>query len=88
MYSKLRKFDKVKDMTEVDPYGWCDLAEAYANGVVSPALTAAELNMNNIDDPESIVGKPSDEFDAIRLQNFVRERGVVAPESSESKDSD
>lgn len=76
MIAVLRDFDKVKDMQEVDQFGYVNLGEAYANGVVEGNLNPDVSEFNGIEHPESIIGKPSDEFDAIALQKTVRERGV------------
>lgn len=82
MIAVLRDFDKVKDMQEVDQFGYVNLGEAYANGVVEGNLNPDVSEFNGIEHPEAIIGKPSDEFDAIALQNIVRERGVEQPETS------
>ena len=81
-----RPFDKVKDMQEVDQFGYVDLCSAYANGAISGDLAVETGKMNGIEHPESILGKPSDEFDAIALNKVVRERGVKsesAPKEAE-----
>lgn len=71
-----RGFDPIKDMEEVDQFGFIDLASAYATGSVSGSLNPEQSVMNGIEDPSSILGKPSDEFDAVRLNKYVRENGV------------
>lgn len=82
MISVLRDFDKVKDMQEVDQFGYVNLGEAYANGVVQGNLNPDVSEFNGIEHPESIIGKPSDEFDAIAMTKTVRERGVKQPETT------
>ena len=83
MLCNCRPFDKVKDMQEVDQFGYVDLCNAYANGAISGDLAVETGKMNGIEHPEAILGKPSDEFDAIALNKVVRERGV----KSETKDA-
>lgn len=74
-------FDPCKDMQEVDQTGYIDLATAYVNGVVSGDLNPDQLTFNQIEEPESILGRPSDEFDAIRMRDYVVKNG----QSSEGK---
>lgn len=85
MIAVLRDFDKVKDMQEVDQFGFVDLPKAYSQGVVSSDLKVETGKMNGIEHPESIFGKPSDEFDAIRMNQVVRERGTESKLSSDVK---
>lgn len=86
MFAVCRPFDKVKDLQEVDQFGYVDLCSAYANGSISGDLSVQTGKMNGIEHPEAIIGKPSDEFDAIALNKVVRERGFMSeptPASSE-----
>ena len=88
MIAKLRPFDKIKDMQEVDQFGYVNLCESYANGAISGDLAVDTGKMNGIEHPESIIGKPSDEFDAIALSKTVRERGVKSVSPSDGKSSE
>ena len=72
-----RGFDPCKDLTEVDQIGYIDLATAYANGVVSGDANPDQLTFNQIEDPASILGRPADEFDAIRMRDYVVKNGQV-----------
>lgn len=69
-------FDKIKDMAEVEQFGYINLAQAYANGVVEGSANPDQLSFNQIEDPASIMGKPSDEFEAINMRSYVRKTGV------------
>ena len=65
---------KVKDkgdLYEVSQFGWLDIAAAYETGVVTGSLEGLEASMNNIDDPASIMGKPSDIFEAYRMKDYI-----------------
>lgn len=86
MRSIVRVFDKIQDMAEVEQFGYVNLAHAYVSGAIDGHINPDVSAMNNIEEPESIIGKPSDEFDAIALQKVVRERGVKSPEPSSSPD--
>lgn len=81
MIAICRPFDKIKDLAEVDQFGYVNLPEAYSKGSIDGSINPDVSSMNKIDDPESIIGKPADEFDAIRMQNFVRERGKKSSKS-------
>lgn len=76
-----RGFDVLADVQEVDQSGYLDLATAYMNGVVSGDINPDQLTFNQIEDPSSIMGRPSDEFDAIRMRDYVVKNG----QSSEGK---
>lgn len=82
MRAVVREFDKVKDMAEVDQFGYVNLPQAYVSGSIDGHINPDISAMNNIDDPESIIGRPSDEFDAIALQQVIRERGKKSPENT------
>ena len=76
-------FDKLCDMQEVDQFGYIDLASAYTNGVVSGDVNPDQLSFNMIEDPASILGRPSDEFDVIRMRDYVVEHGQSSEGDSE-----
>ena len=75
-----RGFDESKDIEEVDQFGYIDLCQAYATGSVSGDMYPDQLRMNDIEDPMSILGRPVDEFDAVRMNKIIRERGVKKEE--------
>lgn len=75
MIALIREFDKVKDMSEVDQFGYVNLPQAYVSGSIDGHINPDISAMNHIEDPGSIIGRPSDEFDAIALQQVIRERG-------------
>lgn len=85
MISICRLFDKIKDLAEVDQFGYVNLPEAYSKGSIDGSINPDVSSMNNIEAPELIIGKPGDEFDAIRMQNFVRERGKRSSKSEPSQ---
>lgn len=77
MLHKIRPFDKRKDMEEVDQFGWLNLTDAYAHGVIPADLRATEGEFAPVENAEAMIGRPADEFDAIRMVKFIKERGVV-----------
>lgn len=70
-------FDKVKDLFDVDQFGYVNLSEALTTGVVDSSLKIEESLFNGIDDPASIIGKPRDVFEAYRMAHQVASRGMV-----------
>ena len=79
-----RPFDPIKDMTEVEPFGFVDLVRAYATGTVEGDIHPDQLNFNLIEDPSSIIGRPADEFDAVKFGNDAVKRGRV-PEKGDGE---
>lgn len=65
-------YDKVKDLSPVDPYGFIDLADAYDKGTVPSSIADNVLNYNQIEDPESIYGTPRDVFESYRMRDRIR----------------
>lgn len=69
MIFKRAKFNPVKDIQEVDQFGFIDLVKAFQNGYVEGDSDIRTDSYNNIEEPASIMGKPSDVFDALRMQD-------------------
>ena len=82
MRAVIREFDKIKDLAEVDQFGFVNLPQAYVSGSIDGHINPDISAMNNIEEPESIIGRPSDEFDAIALQQVIRERGKKSSNES------
>lgn len=64
-------FDKSKDIREVDPFGFVDLGLCLKTGSVPSDVTASVSNYNGIEDPQSIIGTPSDVFEAMRMHDEI-----------------
>lgn len=69
------KFNPWRDLEKVSPDGALDLCKAYALGSIPSSLEGSEADYNNIDDPASISGKPSDVFDSMAMEKTIQERG-------------
>lgn len=65
------EFDPIRDIQAVDPTGGLDLAKAHAMSSVPANIAAEELQYNDIDDPRSIGGRPSDSFEAVQMSKSV-----------------
>lgn len=79
-------FNELADIAEVDQFGVIDLRSAYVNGCVPENITLTSESFNNIDDAGSLLGRPSDVFDAIRKAEYVSAakaaRGAEAPNAT------
>lgn len=65
------EFDPKRDIQAVDPTGGFDLAKAHAMSSVPANIAADDLQFNEIDDPRSIGGRPSDNFEAAQMSKSV-----------------
>lgn len=75
------KYDENRDIKEVDQFGFIDLAECLANGVVPSTVADSEADYNGIEDPSEILGKPSDVFDCYKMSDYIKSVGVKKDES-------
>ena len=71
------KYNPVKDIHDVDQFGFIDLQECLANGEVPATIADSEDQYNGIEDPGEILGKPSDVFEAYKMADYVKSVGVV-----------
>lgn len=76
-------YDPVRDLKSVEPFGFIDLKDALANSAVPSQLPDSEADYNGIENPESILGKPADVFDAMAMQRSIND---FVPPSSAEKD--
>lgn len=82
------KYDPAKDLKPVDENGYLDLASAYVNKTVPADIVTQDTDFNGIEDPGSIIGKPSDVFDAIRMQEAIEKRAASVSESANNAAED
>lgn len=71
-------FDKSKDIKEVDKYGFVDLTLCLRTGSVPSDVSASVSNYNGIEDPQSIIGSPSDIFEAMRMHDEIKNNASSA----------
>lgn len=74
------KYDPVRDIEAVTQTGYIDLAKANAMSSIPASLSAEQLMYNEIDDPRSIAGRPSDVFEAAQASKVIA--GYKAPEKA------
>ena len=65
-------FDKSKDLKEVENHGYVDLTLCLRTGSVPSDVSASVSNYNGIEDPQSIIGSPSDVFEAMRMHDEIK----------------
>ena len=70
-------YDPTKDLYPVAQYGSVDLNHAFRVGGISSSVTADQGDYNGIDSSESIVGKPRDVFESMRLHEFVQSQAAA-----------
>lgn len=75
------------DVGEVDQFGVVDLRSAYVNHAVPENVEISADTFNGVEDASSLLGRPSDVFDAIRKANYVASRAASADKAPEGASS-
>lgn len=71
-------YDPVRDLGEASQSGYVDLYQLLGNGVLPANLNVTAESFNDIEDPKSIYGKPSDQFEAMSMAKELNKRGAAA----------
>lgn len=80
------EYNELVDINEVDQIGYVDLRMAYETQTIPGNLNPEDMSYNDIDDPASIAGKPSDIFGAIQAgQKYASFMEGQASEEDKSK---
>lgn len=83
-------YDPVKDIAEVDQFGFVNITNAFKNGYVPGSNASVHVDFDHAEDPSAIVGKPSDVFEAYRMQDSlmqgIKDSGSKSKGSSSLKD--
>lgn len=75
------EFDPSRDMREVDPLGYVDLGKALMTGIVPSNVSGNMSSYNGIENPESILGSPSDVFESLRMIDSINQSSAVGGQS-------
>lgn len=75
-------YDPVRDLAPVDQFGFIELKSALAESVVPSQLPDSESDYNGIDEPDKVLGKPRDIFEAMDAQKAAEQ---LAASGSEEK---
>lgn len=78
------RYNSEHDLTPVSQTGFIDLCDAMVSGVVPSQLPDSDEVYNGIEDPESILGKPSDVFEALRMESYINSVGTLESSRDES----
>ncbi len=65
------KFDSLRDIRDIDTGCIIDINDILRTGVVPSSINSAPMSYNGIDDPTTIIGRPSDTFDALRMNEQI-----------------
>lgn len=76
-------YDPVRDLAPVDQFGFIELKSALAESVVPSQLPDSDSDYNGIDEPDKVLGKPRDIFEAMDAQKAAEQ---LAASVSEEKD--
>ena len=80
------KYDPVRDLAPVDQFGFIELKSALADSVVPSQMPGAEADYNGIDDPNQVLGKPRDIFEAIDTQKALEAAAASASGNDEKSE--
>lgn len=64
-------FNPKVDKTPVSLLGYVDLKSAMVNHALPSQIAEAETDYNGIEDPASIMGRPTDVFEAMEMQSHI-----------------
>lgn len=82
MKAKSCVFNPEKDLKEVEPFGYIDLKQAFETSTVPSQLPDSDVDYNGIEEPESILGKPRDVFDAMHMEAAINNYGKEPSDTS------
>lgn len=79
------KYNPAQDLHAVDTaFAGVDLRKAYVNGAVPANMVGSSLEFNDIEDPSTIMPRPSDVFEAHRQSKHVKSALKDAEAKSEA----
>lgn len=81
-------FNKRRDLHDVDQFGFIDITSAFESGSIPSFVEPSDDVYNGIDDPNAILGKPSDIFEAYRMNNFIQENSSSGGTSGSEASTD
>ena len=74
IHMETTNYDPLRDESPVDVEGVIDLKKYYAQNLLPQEDDVTTNAYNNIEDPDAILGSPSDVFEQERMLSFVKER--------------
>lgn len=77
-------YNPERDINPVDPEGVVNLKDAFVNGLIPDDVSVGDAEYDNNDNPRSIIGRPSNEFEAIHLQKTLQDIASNASKHAEN----
>lgn len=78
-------FNPQRDKSSVSQTGFIDLKSAMVNNAIPSEIAETEEQYNGIEDPASILGKPTDVFEAMDMQAHIN--NFTPPSSDENSEN-
>lgn len=82
----LCNFNSKCDLHDVDQFGFIDITSAFESGSIPSSVEPTDDMYNGIDSPDGILGRPSDIFEAYRMNDFIQSSSGVSSSSEPSGD--
>lgn len=60
------KYDSLRDVQQVEPFGFVDLVRANQTSTIDTPIDVAEEKFNGIEDPRAVGMRPSDDFELMQ----------------------
>ena len=77
-------FDPVRDLSPVEQFGFIELKDALANSIVPSQMPDSETDYNGIDEPDKVLGKPRDIFEAMDAQKTAEQFALSEGEKEDA----
>lgn len=74
IHMEVTNYNSERDESPVDVEGVIDLKKYYAQNLLPQEDDVTTNAYNNIEEPDAILGSPSDVFEQERMLSFVKER--------------
>lgn len=75
-------FNRFKDRSEVEQFGFVDLNTAFDKGVIPSAVSFDDSSFNGVSNPGTLISRSQDVFDGLRKAEYVK-RSLAALSSKE-----
>lgn len=76
------KFNKRRDRHPVDQFGYVDIVKVLTTNTLPSSVPEGENASNGIQDPDSILGRPTDVFEALRMEHTLNEYAAAHGEEN------
>lgn len=79
-------YNPVVDKTPVSNLGFVDLKSAMVNHALPSQIADSEVDYNGIEDPSSILGRPTDVFEAMEMQSHINSFEAKSSEAEKNSE--